>query len=407
MKILTIAYDLPPLLRAQSIQVGRVLYHLPKEYELYLVTSDDLTCKKDENFYKDLPNKFVDLIKIRFKRGLGGKISSRLFLILYNMPDIFLFWHLKAYKEIVRRWGRIKFDYIFTFPYPFSSAILGLALKRYFKTKWICFFSDPWANNEHFGYKNVSRRINSYLERVVLENVDMVIFPSEELRRMYINKYAFIEGKAKTLEHAYDPSLYDIGVSAENKKLVLRHIGSFYKTRNAEFFLKAIKDLADKKVVSEKNFLFEIIGDLHPKYKKEHLSLIDRYDISNMVKVADGVSYLESLKLMQEASVLLLIDAPIPGSVYLPSKLIDYIGADRPIFALTPGSGASAKVMSAVGGWIAEPDDICGIEERLSEIMTHYKNGGLDNFRPKKEDKLKFDISGNIKKLNAFIGVGR
>jgi hypothetical protein len=45
------------------------------------------------------------------------------------------------------------------------------------------------------------------------------------------------------------------------------------------------------------------------------------------------VGYQESLKLMSEADALLVIDAPADQSVFLPSKLIDYIGAGRPISA--------------------------------------------------------------------------
>jgi hypothetical protein len=66
------------------------------------------------------------------------------------------------------------------------------------------------------------------------------------------------------------------------------------------------------------------------------------------------VDYKTSLALMESADLLLVIDAPFDQSVFLPSKLVDYIGAQRPIFAITP-PGTSAKLVSDLGGMVAHP----------------------------------------------------
>ena len=189
MKALVVAYDLPPLLRAQAIQVGRLLRYLPVEHRLYVVTAEDETCTRDARFYEGLEAKFADTIKARFRRRFMGKVFTKIFPVLFEIPDIFLYWHLKAYVKILKRWGREKFDCIMTFPYPFSSNVLGLLLKRRFKTKWITFFSDPWAENPHFGYKGIAKKINLRLEAAVMRSSDMIVFASPEMRALYIKKY--------------------------------------------------------------------------------------------------------------------------------------------------------------------------------------------------------------------------
>ena len=48
--------------------------------------------------------------------------------------------------------------------------------------------------------------------------------------------------------------------------------------------------------------------------------------------------------------MLLVIDAPADESLFLPSKLIDYLPARKPILGLTPARGASADLIRAL--WI-------------------------------------------------------
>src|SRR5262249_44227269 len=81
------------------------------------------------------------------------------------------------------------------------------------------------------------------------------------------------------------------------------------------------------------------------------------------------VDYLESLRLMQEADLLLVIDAPSELSVFLPSKLIDYMGAQRPILALSP-PGACAELVLNLGGDTARPDDPGEIAGKLAAAIA-------------------------------------
>jgi glycosyltransferase involved in cell wall biosynthesis len=74
------------------------------------------------------------------------------------------------------------------------------------------------------------------------------------------------------------------------------------------------------------------------------------------VTLRDPVDYTESLALMRASDALLVVDAPAERSVFLPSKLVDYLGAGRPIVALTP-PGAAADLVDRAGGWVADPAD--------------------------------------------------
>jgi hypothetical protein len=82
----------------------------------------------------------------------------------------------------------------------------------------------------------------------------------------------------------------------------------------------------------------------------------------------EPVDYLASLRLMQEADGLLTLDAPFAPSVFLPSKLIDYVGARKPIWSISP-PGAATELTRSVGGWVSDPRDPCAVESVLLEFI--------------------------------------
>lgn len=401
MKLLVIAYDLPPLLQPQAIQIGRLLYHMPPEYKMYVVTSNDMRSKRDNVFYNDINKKFIDKISIKY--DLFWAVAGILFR---KLPDKYFIWQARAILKIIRKWGNVDFDCILTFACPISSSILGLWLKKYYNTRWIAFFSDPWADNPHFDYRGVIKKVNSSLEKKVFKAADTLVFASPEMQHEYINKYLFIKNKSTFIEHSYDPFIYKDYKKAENGKLILRYLGTFYGQRTAQPLLTAIKKLMDMKMLDSGDFSFEIIGNVSRTYKRRYEELLHRLKLHDVIKLKQPVTYLESLSLMQQSDALVLIDAQIDGSVFLPSKLIDYIGADRPIIGITPRNGASARVIKNVGGWLADPSSSEDIESILQQVITHYKQGTLAQFRPSANAKRDYLIDNNVQKVLTILQKG-
>jgi len=105
------------------------------------------------------------------------------------------------------------------------------------------------------------------------------------------------------------------------------------------------------------------------------------------VKLLKPVSYIESLRLASESSGLLLIDAPAQLSVFLPSKLVDYIGTQRPIFGVTP-EGTSRELILRSGGLCADPTNPNEIADRLKDFIV-----SISSFEPKMEIANQFSSS--------------
>jgi hypothetical protein len=81
---------------------------------------------------------------------------------------------------------------------------------------------------------------------------------------------------------------------------------------------------------------------------------------------------------MRNADLLVVVDAPAELSVFLPSKLIDYLGARRPLLALTP-PGAASSLVRAAGGHVARPDDPRACADALrAALAVARSNRGRD-----------------------------
>jgi glycosyltransferase involved in cell wall biosynthesis len=397
MKLLCISYALPPIHAPQSMQIGRLIYYLPKDYELYVACGDSPSDQKDE-FYSDLRSKFKDCISLEYSiNKYLEAIKSRL-PVLYKIPDPLKSWNGSIEKKILKKWGSEKFDAIITFAYPFSSHLVGAKLKKHFNTKWIAHFSDPWADNPYSRYDPISRSLNRKMERNVIENADICIFVSQETKQFYSIQYPEYKSKFFVLEHSYDPSFY-VSKYKKNKKFTLRYMGNFYGARSPEPVFKAISILLSGGKLNQDNFVFEIFGG-----GMKVPFLIKKYGLENIVFQKTTVPYAESLNIMRTSDALIVIDGVIKmDSIFLPSKLIDYLGSGRPVLGITPKGGASDRVISKAGGLIADPEDVPGISEVLQRTMDLNSKGKLDSLCPSGEVLSEYSIKSKINELIKII----
>ena len=96
---------------------------------------------------------------------------------------------------------------------------------------------------------------------------------------------------------------------------------------------------------------------------------------------------------MKESDLLLIIDAPAKISPFLPSKLIDYIGANKPIFGITP-QGTSQKLITEMGFLTAPPNNPKEISEKLFQMIKKMQLTNGLSIPQKIRDKYSIDVVG-------------
>ena len=71
---------------------------------------------------------------------------------------------------------------------------------------------------------------------------------------------------------------------------------------------------------------------------------------------------------MKTSDCLLVIDAPFANIVFFPSKLVDYMGADKYVLGITPEKGTASKIIKEMGGDIVDPNNVNDIYNLILKV---------------------------------------
>jgi glycosyltransferase involved in cell wall biosynthesis len=371
-ELLAVSFAFPPLAYPRSAQVARLVKYLP--FKTVLVCADEKGARLDATLEPDADAHLHACLRIPFSlhgwRGQAERIASRLDLPLWNkIPDQYTSWKrsvLRAIKDFAQASG-YRPDVIATFGQPMSDHLIGLELKKLYGVPWAAHFSDPWTDNPFTRHDALTRRRNLSLERKVIKTADQLIFTSQETVEMVMAKYTSEwKDKARVLPHSFDPSFYPPSRENNRDEIIVRYTGELYGQRTPKPLVETLRSILSTTPQLLTGIRFELIGSIAPP------TLVDSGLESlpeGLVVIKPPVNFRESLSLTASADGLLIIDAPAERSVFLPSKLIDYIGAGRPILGLTP-RGAAADLISQLGGWVADPTDIAAMRQATTEFLS-------------------------------------
>ena len=299
-KVFLITNYYPPAISAASPQIARIATFLRQSFDIQIITID--SPQKDDSLIFNLN---YDNVKIIKKNKINNFISNFRGNIIKQslLPDLFYFNHYDLLNECKKMLNN-RNSCIITFGAPMSTHIVGLKLKKRFNLKWIAVFYDPWVDNFFNKYNFFTYILNQRYERKTIQSSDATIFNSKSYLKLMQTKYTSF---AKKFE--YIPLSCYFQTNKENfdinksKKIIIRYLGSFYYDRQPYCLFNAlalipIEYLQMIQIELIGNFMFDIIDD------------VKKLRLDTVVLVKNPVSYLESIKLMRESDVLLLIDAP-------------------------------------------------------------------------------------------------
>lgn len=373
-KILFVSYALPPYLYPQSIQIGRFLKYLKKEYDVHILCAEETNTLPDPTLYPDIFSG-IDQEKILrvpyvFRPYLNYALN-RICPVLLKRPDHYANWALTAVKACKAHFSDTEFDAILTFSYPFSLNILGQKLKRHYGCKWLAHQSDPWVDNPSLHLGPVTRRINNWMEKKYYADADSLIFTCVECSDFMKQKHPTLADRVTFVDHSFDPSLYPKPTKREDSPKIIRYIGNFYGKRTVKPLLRALPLLSEE---ARKNLHFEVVG-ANIKTKM----IIKRANLpQGLLSVTGSVNYQESLRLMVESDAVMMIDAPYKKhNILFPCKLADYIGANRPILGIC-SVGPTQRILDSLGYASyrhEQTEDIAQALEKISLGEYGHKDG--------------------------------
>lgn len=388
LKVLFLTNYYPPQQYPRSIQISHLLKSLSREFSI-----DVVTFNLEKNTDYSLLN-FTSLDNVHYaekssmtrfiEKSRGDRIKKSI------LPDLHYAWHFDLYEKsasIIKKYG---IDRVVTFGQPMSTHITGLKLKKkYPALQWIAHFSDPWVDNIYNDYNIWTLWINKYYQGEVFKKADKLIFTSEETIDLVMASHPeLIRLKAVCLPHLFNTDLYrDADNQTQPRDLLnIRYLGNFYGKRQPNALFEALQSM-------QKSDLEQIRIELIGAKGMDLDNTIKKYQLEEIVKTKNSVPYLEALQLMRKSDLLLNIDADMALSPFLSSKLIDYIGANRPIFGISP-PGASQKLIEEMGFLVASPSKPTEISEKLTQMIRSIRNKSFSEIPKDIRKRYTMDVVG-------------
>lgn len=366
-RLLAISFAYPPEMSAMSIVVWRLLRHCGKRF---VVVRGSRGIETDPGLDPIADDRAESVIPVQFRENPMHLLARRILhgttmVRILETPDIYRSWvHGAVAAATALNPGRT--DVMLTFASPMSVHLAGLALRRANPDiPWIAYFGDPWVTNPMIRRGPLSRLANRRMEGAVVRGADLLVFPCAEMAELTLRGYgAPVREKCRVVTHGFEEPLYPAArVGRGPGPLIVRHIGSLYGSRTHSDLSDALRLLVRDG--------FDLAGRLRFEFFGYHQSYPDMSGLPpELVTFHPAVGYLESLGLMREAHALLVITpSESESGAFLPSKLIDYMGAGRPIIGVCR-PGACTSMIGKLGGWVSETGDPAALAENIRLLAS-------------------------------------
>lgn len=317
----------------------------------------------------------IDLIK-NIYRILGVRYA----LLPDEMME-WLPWAIRAGYKLVRDRN---YDLIISNDFP--NHIVGFFLKKKTGIPWVTDYGDPWAFGPAADFPPWRKILRKRLETFLLKTVDKIIVTTEETKKGYLELYPFLDSKRiDVISQGYDPKKFeDVSAQTSNRFRIV-YTGRFYdKIREPYTFFEAIREF------KEENIEVIIAGEIFPQYCK----YIAENNLSQKITLLGYQSYLNSIALQKEATVLLFLGNNSPYQ--LPGKIFEYLAARRPILGISSyEKDIGTKFIREHNRGLIVEDNSAAIASVIHHLYGLWEKGMLDeSFNLNEIKEYSWDCSG-------------
>ena len=291
----------------------------------------------------------------------------------FFIPDARKFWIRPSVRFLKKYLAEHPVDLIVSSGPPHSMHLIGLGLRKKLNIPWVADFRDPWTRIDFYEELLLSKwadRKHHRLEEKVIQNADAVISVS----RTVYEEFSAMGAKASFyIPNGYDPQ--DLqgteSPSSVPDKFRILHAGSINPARNPELLWKVLTQLVKAQPSFADDLEIQLVGKADISVKKS----LEQYDLMPYTTFVDYVPHEDVFRLERNAAILLLlINRNTYAKRVVPGKLFEYLAAGRPILALGPPDGESAKILHETKhGTAIDYEDHALLNNYLKEMYASFK----------------------------------
>jgi hypothetical protein len=369
MKVLIFSPE-KPYTGAESIATGKLMRAMiNSDWKVDLIFHDlELIYTSSTDTFNILNNCYG--IKNKFIKKCGTLFKKIPVLQKIYLLDSF-FWIIRAVLLALKLNKKRKYDLVFSRIMPQYGHLPAYLFSRLKKKNWIANWSDPLPiRNSPFPYGQgaESKMVfwQSFYMNTIIKYAHKHTFPSVRLMKYYHSYLPRMIGKSIALPHVIlEETTLTTESKRENEKLIITHAGGF-RLRDPSNLILAVHDLIKKEKI-ENNFVFRFIGNIEP-YIQE---LITRLELGQLFFLEGVKPYEETLNIIKESDIMLIVEAPLAEGIFLPSKIMDCLQYNKPLFAVSPKHGVINDLLKTYGGGLAaNVTSVLSIQNTLLQILN-------------------------------------
>lgn len=410
--VLMVNYFFPPLGGAPTLRSVKFARYLP-DYQwqpVVLSTRNSPYPKRDPDLFAQLPDDlpiyrsrtlepahiYPRSLRLRIQKKSSvapgepsnaddrPSLTARIQALLL-IPDERIGWLPSAVHLGKKAIRREQPSVIFSSSGPPTAHLVGRRLALWSNLPWVIEFRDPWID---YTFQDpptrLHRKLDERMEAACVHLAHRVIcatpLMTEEMRLRYADEPP---EKFLSITNGFDPTDFARDVTPSSEHFLIRYVGSLYGSQTALPFLKGLAQALQQNTELRDSLRVEFIGMMDRRNEDSFDAFVEARQLHQWVSRHPFVPHAEALRLMQTTQVQLLIlgFGKRIERVYT-TKLFEYLGAKRPILAVTPPGLAANLIRDQEAGVVADRDDPQSIADAILTLYKSFQNGSLSEYAP-------------------------
>lgn len=384
-RILCISPFFPPVANSESFCGGKLVSTLlAAGFDISVLYSSNINGPNNtedrSSLWSSLRSVSTDVVIPKDKNQMRS-----LFQAARYRTHVYVRWINAVLQVASQLHAQRKFDLIYSRSLPTVAHWAGYWCAKKLKLPWIANVNDPWDVFLSPGRNDVKQvslyaATSSYWYRKMIKTADLVIYPTDRLHH-YHKKIFKIDGPTAIIPHlgCASPTVMEGLSEPPLSGFRLVHAGKLGSNekpcRSPNALLIGLHQFLSDHPDTRSLTKLTLVG----LRDRETEKLVESLGLQANVDFIGSVSYEDSLKYIASASVCVLVEAELEEGIFLPSKLVDYISARKPVLALSPRNGVIADLADQRRIVRVDPGAPDGVKAAITSFYADFRAGVLNN----------------------------
>jgi glycosyltransferase involved in cell wall biosynthesis len=379
--LLLLSYYFPPQPEAGALRPSYIARYLPEfGWHVTVVTrqygadhlDSNVIAGRDRKLLPTLPPPSSTLRLLKHIPLVAKSFAAVRSMV--SFPDGAIGWLPEALKCAGAAASDRHFNAVLSSCGPPTVHLAASIMAKKLAVPWVADYRDPWSFNAYTSKGWVRQRLEYFLERHALKRAKILTCVSDGVAEALKKTHG--RDDIKIIPNASDALQWDDIPNSKPTAFKFCFAGRLYAgQRNPDILFAAVRELRRQSDLAGEAICFEFYGPDNDVA----LTSAQRYGLTEIVKTFDTMPRETILRAQRNsAALLILLKMDARTASETGSKLLEFVGARRPVLAVGPPTSVVRDFIDAAGlGFFASNQEECA--EAIRQLFYRFSNGSIEN----------------------------